>query len=233
MKELWKNRKGDSIVEATILLPFCTVMIVALYFAAIYVCQKANLQANLQNTLIYYKNIYSDTFMVPADNITYTIKSGDGSGTNSGGGVYSYKPEKYKNPYRFFIMDKPGKEFKTVFLTMCGNMFFETPGGDNIVVKVTPKNYVVYQSLTVDVSQSITPAINLSMIGVKSSIDLEVSGTVVISDGDDFIRNIDFAIDVLENTKIGEKLKGLVKKAGNFYDKIKSTFGIGEKEEKE
>ena len=50
-----KNEKGLAVVEATLLLPFCFIMIIALYYAAIFMCQKANLQANVQNALIYYK----------------------------------------------------------------------------------------------------------------------------------------------------------------------------------
>ena len=222
MKNFMKNRKGDAIVEATILLPFCTVMIIAMYFAAIYVCQKANLQANLQNTLIYYKNTYSDTFVGVADEPTYS----QSDGKDIAGSVNKYDAPKYKNPYRFFTMSKPGSGFENLFKTMCSHMFFEAPGGDNIVVNVETTNYVVYQALKVDVSQTITPAINLGMIGVDNKMDIDVTGIVVIHDGDDFIRNTDLVIDIIENTEIGKKAKELVDDAVKVYDKFKDTFGI-------
>lgn len=56
MRQLIKSEKGTAIVEATMLLPFCILMVLALYYASIFVCQKANLQANVENALIYYKS---------------------------------------------------------------------------------------------------------------------------------------------------------------------------------
>lgn len=222
MKELWKSRKGDSIVEATILLPFCTIMIVAMYFAAIYVCQKANLQANLQNTLVFYKNKYSDTFITMTDEVSYSYSEGK----DILYGNYKYDNTEYRNPYRFFGMETPGNDFESAFKTMCGHMFFTTPDSDNISVTIKTTNYVVYQAMTVDVHQSLTPAINLSMVGLDNNMDIDVSGTVVISDGDDFIRNTDLVIDLVEHTKIGKKAKEYIGKAKGLYDKLKQTFGI-------
>ena len=51
MAGLLNGEKGLAVVEATLLLPFCFLMIFALYYAAIFLCQKANLQANLENAL--------------------------------------------------------------------------------------------------------------------------------------------------------------------------------------
>ena len=226
MRKFIKNEKGNSIVEATILLPFCTIMIIAMYFAAIYACQKANLQANLQNALIYYKNSYSDTFVTATDSITYTNEEQ----TVVASDADKYDNSKFKNPYRFFGMKEPGSGFETFFLTMAGNMFFEVPGGENITVKCTTTNFVIYQALKVDVTQTIVPAVDMSMVGIDNTFDIDVSGTVVISDGDDFIRNTDFVIDLVENTTVGQKAKELVGKAKGFYDKFKNKFGVGEEE---
>ena len=40
MEKLIKNEKGLAVVEATLLLPFCFIMIIALYYVAIFMCQK-------------------------------------------------------------------------------------------------------------------------------------------------------------------------------------------------
>lgn len=71
MKQLIKSEIGTAIIEATMLLPFCILMVIALYYAAIFVCQKANLQANVENTLIYYKNVYSDTYVKASAEMAY------------------------------------------------------------------------------------------------------------------------------------------------------------------
>ena len=57
----------SSIIEATVVMPVALVMILALYFAAIWMAQKASLQEALQETLIYYKNQESDTYVTAKD----------------------------------------------------------------------------------------------------------------------------------------------------------------------
>lgn len=94
MRTLHKNEDGFAIVEATILLPFCMIIVIALYYAAIFMCQKANLQANLQNTLIYYKNTYSDSYVtVPYTTDENTIAIWESS----------YSTPEYLFPYRLFL----------------------------------------------------------------------------------------------------------------------------------
>jgi hypothetical protein len=193
-----------------------------MYFAAIYVCQKANLQANMQNTLIYYKNTYSDTFIGVADEPSYS----QADGKDIMESVNKYDASKFKNPYRFFMMDKPGSGFEKLFKTMYGHMFFASPDNENITVKVKTTNYVVYQALTVDVEQSFEPAVSLAMVGVDNKMNITVSGTVVISDGDDFIRNTDLVIDIIENTEIGKAAKEIVSDAVKVYEKFKDVFGV-------
>ena len=48
----------------------------------------------------------------------------------------------------------------------------------------------------------------------------------MITNGDDFIRNIDFAVDIVEDTKIGQAAGQFVDKVKNFYDKFKEKFGV-------
>ena len=50
-----KKEKGYIFVEAVLVFPVCILIILALYYAAIFMCQRANLQASLQTALTYYK----------------------------------------------------------------------------------------------------------------------------------------------------------------------------------
>jgi hypothetical protein len=64
------------------------------------------------------------------------------------------------------------------------------------------------------------------MVGAPDEMIISCTSSVVISDADDFIRNTDFVIDVVEDTKIGEAASSLVDKAVEFYNKFKETFHV-------
>jgi hypothetical protein len=219
MGKLHIEEKGLAIVEATLLLPFCMIMVIALYYVAIFMCQKANLQANLQNALIYYKNVESDTYVEASENMAYTTSNGTVSAVGG-----SYGETEYLFPYRFFGMKFQENRFVVFFRSMCGYMFFDT--GSNVDVTAHVMNYVVYKEITATATQTVKPAISLSMVGAPDEMIISCTSSVVISDADDFIRNTDFVIDVVEDTKIGEVASSLVDKAVEFYNKFKETFHV-------
>ena len=210
------------IVEATILLPFCMIMVLALYYASIFMCQKANLQANVQNALIYYKNVDSDTFVEASGNMSYGGNSGTVGATGS-----RYGSPAYKFPYRFFFMDFEKSKFESFFRSMCGHMFFDD--GSNVELTVENKNYIVYKTITATATQTVKPAVSLKMVGLPDSMTISVTGKVVINNGDDMIRNTDFVVDVVKQTAIGEKAAELLDKVSGYYDFFKEKFGVNER----
>jgi len=216
-----KEEKGTVIVEATLLLPFCMIMIIALFYAAIFMCQKANLQANVQNALVYYKNINTDTYIEAKSSMTY------GNSENSIAAVgSSFEEPVYRFPYRFLTMKFDSNAFESFFRSMYKYMFFDN--GENILFTARKHNYIVYKEISVEARQTVKPAINLEMVGAKNSIDIVVTGRVIVTDGDDFIRNVDFVIDIVSQTSLGKKAKELVGNAIEFYDKFKNRFHVSD-----
>jgi Flp pilus assembly pilin Flp len=220
MRAFIKNENGLAVIEATFLLPFCTIMIIALFYAAIFMCQKANLQANVQNALIYYKNVDSDNYIEAKSNMSYSSDNGTIGAVGS-----SYGTPKYKFPYRFLSMPFDSEGFKSFFRTMCKYMFFDD--GTNVSIEVQKKNYVVYKTITATAHQTVKSPINLEMVGGKNSLDIYVTGSVVVTDGDDFERNIDFIIDTVNQTSFGQKVSEFVDKGVNYYNKFKTKFNVG------
>lgn len=219
MRKFHKDESGLAVVEATILLPFCIIMVIAIYYAAIFMCQKANLQANLQNALIYYKNVESDTYVTAGSQMGY----GNSSGTVSASGS-SYSTPQELFPYRFFGMKFNKTEFESFFRSMCGYMFFDT--GSNVSLTADKKNFIVYKTISATATQSVKPAISLSMLGLPDSMEISVSGKVVVNDSDDMIRNVDFIIDIISETSLGKKATEMVDKAAEWYNKFKEKFNI-------
>lgn len=219
MRKLREDEKGVAVVEATLLLPFCIIMIIALYYAAIFLCQKANLQANLENSLIYYKNLESDTYVLASSAMAYNSEGGTVSAEGS-----SYGPTSYLFPYRFLTMKFSEADFKSFFHSMCGYMFFDT--GENVEITTKETNYVVYKEITATATQTVKPAISLEMVGMPDELVISATGTVVVSDTEDFIQNTDFVIDIVEDTSLGKAAGELVDKAVEFYNKFKEKFNI-------
>ena len=218
-KTFRKNEKGLAIVEAAIILPFCILMVLAVYYAAIFLCQRANLQANLQNTLIYYKNADSDNWVEPKTGMAYNLSENIDSGTGD-----AYNVDGSLFPYRFFGMNFDEQNFEKFFRSMAGHMFFDD--GTNIDLKVDSTNYIIYKSITATATQTVKPAIDLSMVGFPSELTIRASGEAVITNGDDFIRNIDFIIDIVSKTAFGEKVSQLVEKASELYESLKTKFDL-------
>lgn len=219
MRKFHRDESGLAVVEATILLPFCMLMVLAVYFASIFMCQKANLQANVQTALVYYKNVESDTYVTADTQMDFTKSSGTVGAVGS-----SYSTPKELFPYRFFGMKFNKTGFERFFRSVCGYMFFDT--GSNVVLKTDPDNYIVYKTIKATATQTVSPAINLSMIGVPSDIVISVTGKAVVTDSDDLIRNVDFVMDILSETKFGQMASDMVDKAVGWYNKFKGAFNI-------
>ena len=114
--------------------------------------------------------------------------------------------------------------FETFFRSMYKYMFFDD--GESVEFKPKKTNYIIYKEISVTATQTIKPAINLAMVGADNEIEIVVTGKAVVSDGDDFIRNVDFAVDIFNQTSLGKKAQELVGKAKEFYDKFKEKFHI-------
>ena len=218
-KSLIKDENGLAVIEATILLPVCIIMVVAVYYASVFLCQKANLQANLENALIYYKNADSDTYIVPTSEMTHTKSDGK---IDSVGSKYENPTAKF--PYRFFAMNTKRDGFAKFFRSMCGYMFFDT--GENVTINVENQNFVIYKTIKATATQTVKPAVSLSLAGVGDSFTISASAEVVITDGDDFIRTTDFAIDIVSKTKVGEIASDIAGKLVDTYNSIKARFGV-------
>lgn len=220
MNRLTKSENGHVIVEATILMPFCILTVFAMYYASVFMCQKAILQANLENALVYYKNTESDTYVEAKANMKFSMTADEVSAVGS-----SFSDNlQYQFPYRFFMMDIKNADVETFIRSMCKNMFFDDGNGESIQIAVKTENYVVYKTITATITQKISPAVSLSSVGLPNEILIEVSGMAVVSDGDEMIRNVDFVIDITEDTKLGRKAVELVEKGVEFYNKFKTTI---------
>ena len=215
-----KKEKGYIFVEAVLVFPVCILIILALYYAAIFMCQKANLQASLQTALTYYSSQY-DPYVEISNEMNYSLQDGTQTGSAS-----SYQVSGALFPYRFLDMrmDFDAGKFESFFDSMSGYMFFDD--GNDITITASAENYVIYQKITASATQVVKPAISFSLLGLDDSMTISAGGQIVISDQDELIRNVDMAIDVVSQTKLGEKASELIGKCTDLYNKFKEKFGV-------
>ena len=163
-----RKEKGYIFVEAVLVFPVCILIILALYYAAIFMCQKANLQANLQTALVYYSSQY-DPYVGLDDQMSYSLQSGTQEASAS-----SYEVNGALFPYRFFGMDFSEDNFASFFDSMSGYMFFDD--GSNITIEANAENYVIYRKITAQATQVVQPAISFSLLGLDDSMTISAGG---------------------------------------------------------
>ncbi|MBQ8231848.1 MAG: pilus assembly protein [Lachnospiraceae bacterium] len=212
---------GSVAVEATIILPIAILSVILLLYLSLFMFQRANLQACLETTLVYYKNTVTDTYVTKNNTLEYTLT--EESSMASGN---SYSATEPLNPYRGLFGDghNLGDEdaFEAYFRSVAGNMLFD----DNLTLTVDYSNYVIFKQLEVTATQIVDAPIDFSILGVDNEYEISAAARVNVIDHDDMIRNVDYAIDIVEDTKLGELARNFASKFGELYGEMKKTLGV-------
>lgn len=224
MKKIEKNESGHTIVEATIVYPVTILVFFVLLYASLFLCQRANLQANLEDALIYYKHVNSDTYVTAGSELSFEANGEEIFAVGN-----QYESPKKLDPYRHIFHTLTGgnlssSNFASFFRSAYGHMFFDD--GSNVQVTLKENDYLIYRKLTATAKQTVESPINISFVGATNTVDITAQATVVVVDGDNMIRDIDFAGDILEDTRLGKAASGVAEKAVGFYNKFKEKFGI-------
>ena len=115
-------------------------------------------------------------------------------------------------------------DFTDFFRSGSGHMFFDD--GSNVSVTYKEQDFVIYKRITATATQKISAPINLEMVGGKNSMVINVQSSVVVVDGDDVIRDIDYAGHLIDNSAVGDKLREIAGKITDYYGKLKEKLGI-------
>lgn len=176
-KYLMRDTKGSAVVEATILLPIIIMVFAGLFLLSMYLPGRAVLQRATQ---------YAATGMA-------TAKSDSSISFSSSG----YSPgSNYENVYAsMFSTDINSDEVLSIVKSFCDNSLIVS--GDNISVECGVTNYVIYKEVYVTATQSLKSPVNLSFVGFPDTINLTVTSTAVVQNGDEFVRNMDIAADFI------------------------------------
>ena len=222
MKEhIHRKQQGAVEVEAIIILPLAILSIVWLLYLSLFLFQRANLQAALETSVVYYKNAVTDTYVWKNAEVAYSYVEENAIGAGN-----SYLAERPLNPYRGILENNEGlgsqEDFEKYFYSVTGNMLFN----DDLSLTITyNKNWIV-DEFEVTAVQKVTFPIDLSLIGVGKEYEITASSRAAVVDHEDLIRNVDYGIDLLEDTELGEFAREIAGKVSAAYGKLKSILGV-------
>lgn len=233
MKEnKFRKECGSVEVEATIILPITILSVILLLYLSLFMFQRANLQACLETALVYYKNTATDTYVTKNELLEYSVT--DEKSIASGN---SYLADRVLNPYRGGVVDiisdaaGAGGEldldnkdnFEKYFRSIAGNMLFD----ENLELTIDYSNYLLYRQLKVTATQKVAAPINFNMLGVENEYVISATAFVNVVDSDNMIRNVDYAIDLLEDSPLADALESFATKFKELYQKMKDALGVG------
>ena len=215
-RTFWKDTRGDAVVEATILFPIIFMIFAGLMLLAMYLPTRALLQRATQYAATALATERSDTWLRcdPETGEYYWLENKDDLGT-----VYS-----------------------TVFGALKGNNRDEALAAEQLVEKMESEglvrvsadlkvqygvlNYIVYKEIIVTATKTITMPVDLSFVGLQNEIPITVSSTAVVQNGDEFVRNIDLAVDLVSDLSEKYGLDKTFGKVGEFLNKFNKLLGI-------
>lgn len=207
--QLWRDSRGDAVVEAAMLFPIMILICAALVLLSIYMPLRAAMQRSTQYAATAIATERSDTWLRhDPDSLSYS-----------------------------WITDKRelGNVYSSLIGALVGNNRDDADNAETIVRNIEQKNiqkpssdltveygvvnYIVYKEIVVTASRSVPVPLNLTMFGIPRRIELTVTSIAVVQNGDEFIRNMDLAVEIMDDLfDLSETFSDLTKICGKFND---------------
>ena len=228
MKKFLKEEKAAAqMVEAAVIYPVVFLIIVLMIYMGLYILQAITVGTYAQKIAMLASREISTPgyYTLISDKTKYSSSAIelDAEDINAIIDVSKLSDEMTRFPvvYRYWqigddkiLTDTTKDYYQSILNTMVAkNSVLVPQNGGTLNVKVSCKNNVLSQLVTVEVEQELMHFGLLDFFGIKSPT---VSATAVatVSDTDELIRNTDFAVDAME---------ALASKLGIDTSKLKST----------
>ena len=212
MRKVLCDIRGDAVVEATILFPIMILVFAALVLLAIYLPTRSALQYATQYTATAIATEWSDTWLFYDDG---TMDFYWEDNINRLENVYKslFSSPQDPQPLAFDLVS----EIETRSIS--------SKSGD-LTVNAFIENKILYREVIVTANRVFRIPINLSIILFPETIQITVSSTAVVQDGDEFIRNADMADDFVGFISDNFGLSDLGDTIGSFGSQTSSLLGF-------
>lgn len=214
---LWKDTRGDAVVEAAILFPIIIMVFAGLVLLAVYMPTRAVLQRATQYAATAIATGRSDTWL--------RFDEGDMG--------YYWLEERgelenvYASLFRAILNTEKTDEAaqaEEIVSTVEQQGIFHPPG--NLKVELGVVNYVIYKEVVVTATRTIPVPVDLSFVRFPKEIPITVTSTAVVENGDEFIRNVDLAVDFVEYLDEKYEISQVFESVGKVCDKFTEFLGI-------
>ena len=213
IRTLLEDTRGDAVVEAAMLFPIIILICAALVLLSIYMPLRAAMQRSTQYAATAIATERSDTWLrFDPDTLSY---------------YWLDDRDELGNVYASLIGALVGNNrddednAKQAVLNM-ENRNIQKPSSD-LTVEYGVVNYIVYKEIVVTARRTVPVPLNLTMFGIPKNVELVVTSTAVVQNGDEFIRNMDLAVDVMDSLF---NIRDIFSSLGKICNKFNDFLGI-------
>jgi len=205
-----RDDNADAIVEATIIFPIMLLVFAALFLLSVFLPTRAALQRATQYAATALATEKSDTWLV----------------FDEGSMSYRWETDKDRLQFVYVSMFSGIRDVQARGETIVSNI--EEQGlsvkSGNLSIDCSVNNWVVYQEVAITASRVYDMPGFLSTIGFPDELSITVTSVAVVQNGDEFIRNIDLAVDFVEYIAEKFNLTGVSDAISKAWDKVMSVF---------
>ena len=210
-KNIKDDINGDAVVEAAILFPIMIMIFAALVLLAVYLPIRSALQRATQYAATAIATESSDTWLFfDEESMDYNWENDKSALKNVYAALFSGDDN---------VQDK-GEE---IVITMEGRSVSSKAG--TLTVECYFENKIIYKEVVVTATREFKIPVNLSIIGFPSTISVTVTSTAAVQNGEEFVRNIDLAVDFGKYISKKFGLSDLAGSISSYGDRIASFMG--------
>lgn len=212
-----RNTRGAVIVEAAIVFPVTFFVLLFIIFIGNLFYEQARVDDIVMRYAIRGAQCASDPFL--------------SSMYDSDGTAVPKDPSKLVlEPYRYVLGFTDGSSITQIEkslskkvkeeINQSGLIFFDNTGAqyassENGEICKFNNNFLC-STFVVQVNYTVTFPISFMDMSKPILLRMTSRAEVPVSDTDEFIRNIDMAVDLIEDTKVGKSIAGIFTKVGSF-----------------
>lgn len=235
IKKNLQNESGEAtMIEALIIYPSVFLVIFFIIYIGLYILQSMTVGAYAQKVAVLVsREVSTPGYHSLIDENHYstaTIELNSGlDNINIDVSQMAKEMTLFTVVYRYWqigndkILTQENKEYySNILVSMLNNNSIIPPANDSgLEVKISCKNNVISQLVTIEVEQELMSFDFLSIFGIDSP-KVKASAVATVSDTDELIRNTDFAVDAMDAlaSKLGIDTSNLKDTVNNALKKL-------------
>lgn len=205
-----KDTKGDAVVEAAIMFPIMIMIFAALFLLAVYLPTRATLQRATQFAATAIATEKSDAWLYfDTGDMRYYWENDKGNLMNVYEALFSNGD----------VQDKG----ESIVERVEGRSLSSKSGTLEVECRIA--NKIVYKEVIVTATRRFTTPVNLSFIGFPTEIPVTITSTAVVQNGEEFVRNMDMAVDFVNFIMEKFNLTGVADTISSFGSRAASLLG--------